>query len=606
MASAGGRYFGFVNGAVLPAAQAAHLLATAWDQNAALSVMSPVASRLRSVVSRWLTSALGLPAESEGMFVGGATVANLCGLAAARDAVLARAGWDAANDGLFGAPSAARRCVSMPSNLRLRQAAHTRLLLGLVLLALLVGTFSGGTTPARADPGTVTEFYVGGIPSDITSGPDGNLWFTDYIRNEIGRMTPQGVVTRFTIPSIFSAPSSITAGPDGNVWFTELNANKIGRITPAGTITEFSVPTPGAGLYGGIVTGADGNIWFAEGNAYKLGRITPSGTVTEFPIGSAYEIALGPDGNIWTINPFGGIGRVTTSGSATWFSLPGSGPSGGAITSGSDGNVWFSYLVSGTTWVGKMTTDGALIGAYAIPSAHNSTSAMTAGSDGNIWIAEWGGTVATVTPSGIVTEYHASNGGLSGIASGPDGNIWFTSRWGGFVGRVDVPSDTTAPVIAVPADVSVAGTSPAGRMVTFDVTARDDVDGPVPVVCTPASGSTFAINALGDATTVTCTTQDDAGNVAVAGFTVHVKGAGEQLNELGGDVDGIGPGASLANKVSAAESAFAEGDVTGTCEILYALIHEVNAQSGKSLDASTADALVADATRIRAVLGCSP
>jgi len=104
IASAGGRYFGFVNGAVLPASHAAHILATAWDQNAALSVMSPVASRLRTVVSRWMVDALDLPPGTEAMFVGGATVANVCGLAAARDHVLAQAGWDAANDGLIGAP----------------------------------------------------------------------------------------------------------------------------------------------------------------------------------------------------------------------------------------------------------------------------------------------------------------------------------------------------------------------------------------------------------------------------------------------------------------------------------------------------------------------
>lgn len=104
MATTGGRYFGFVNGAVLPAAMAAHVLATAWDQNAALSAMSPVASRLRSVVSRWLVDALHLPAGTEAMFVGGATVANFCGLAAGRDFVLANAGWDAAGDGLVGAP----------------------------------------------------------------------------------------------------------------------------------------------------------------------------------------------------------------------------------------------------------------------------------------------------------------------------------------------------------------------------------------------------------------------------------------------------------------------------------------------------------------------
>jgi glutamate/tyrosine decarboxylase-like PLP-dependent enzyme len=104
IASAGGRYFGFVNGAVLPGALAAHILASAWDQNAALSVMSPVVSRLRAISSRWLVDALGLPTATEAMYVGGATIANLCGLTAGRDYVLRQTGWDAAGDGLIGAP----------------------------------------------------------------------------------------------------------------------------------------------------------------------------------------------------------------------------------------------------------------------------------------------------------------------------------------------------------------------------------------------------------------------------------------------------------------------------------------------------------------------
>ena len=102
MASAGGRYFGFVNGATLPGSLAAHVLASAWDQNAALAVMSPIATRLRTIVSRWMVELLGLPASTEAMFVGGATVANVCGLAAGRDHVLTAAGWDAAGDGLVG------------------------------------------------------------------------------------------------------------------------------------------------------------------------------------------------------------------------------------------------------------------------------------------------------------------------------------------------------------------------------------------------------------------------------------------------------------------------------------------------------------------------
>jgi glutamate/tyrosine decarboxylase-like PLP-dependent enzyme len=104
VASGGPRYFGFVTGAALPVAQAAAWLSAAWDQNAALAVMSPVAARLGEVALRWVTELLGLPAGTAGGFVTGATMANATCLAAARDAVLSRHGWDAGGQGLVGAP----------------------------------------------------------------------------------------------------------------------------------------------------------------------------------------------------------------------------------------------------------------------------------------------------------------------------------------------------------------------------------------------------------------------------------------------------------------------------------------------------------------------
>ena len=104
VATTGRRYFGFVNGATLPVALASSWLVSAWDQNAALPVMSPVAAKLHDVVRGWLVDALHLPPETGVAFVSGATVANASCLAAARDSLLARAGWDAQADGLFGAP----------------------------------------------------------------------------------------------------------------------------------------------------------------------------------------------------------------------------------------------------------------------------------------------------------------------------------------------------------------------------------------------------------------------------------------------------------------------------------------------------------------------
>jgi len=104
VATTGGRYFGFVNGGMVPAALAANWLAAAWNQNAALRVMSPIAAELEEVALRWVCEALGLPPECAGGLVTCATMANFTALVTARYALLARAGWDVTADGMFGAP----------------------------------------------------------------------------------------------------------------------------------------------------------------------------------------------------------------------------------------------------------------------------------------------------------------------------------------------------------------------------------------------------------------------------------------------------------------------------------------------------------------------
>jgi glutamate/tyrosine decarboxylase-like PLP-dependent enzyme len=104
VAQTGGRYFGFVNGGSVPASVAVKWLADVWDQNAALYVISPIASRLESICEKWLVELLGLPDGTAAGFVSGTSAATLCGLAAGRNELLKRQGWDANSDGLFGAP----------------------------------------------------------------------------------------------------------------------------------------------------------------------------------------------------------------------------------------------------------------------------------------------------------------------------------------------------------------------------------------------------------------------------------------------------------------------------------------------------------------------
>jgi glutamate/tyrosine decarboxylase-like PLP-dependent enzyme len=104
VATAGPRYFGFVVGGSLPAALAANWLAGAWDQNAGLAVLSPIAATLEEIAIGWLLDVLRLPAGCGVGFVTCATQANFSALAAARHALLARQGWDVEAQGLFGAP----------------------------------------------------------------------------------------------------------------------------------------------------------------------------------------------------------------------------------------------------------------------------------------------------------------------------------------------------------------------------------------------------------------------------------------------------------------------------------------------------------------------
>jgi glutamate/tyrosine decarboxylase-like PLP-dependent enzyme len=146
LTSAGGRYFGFVIGSSLPVTVAANWLATAWDQNTALRVMSPVAVGLEEIALRWMAEALGLPEGCGGALVTGCQMANFAGLAAARHALLEREGWNVERDGLFGAP---------PFTVVVGDEVHATLLKALAMLGLghnrVVRVPTDGQGSMRAD-----------------------------------------------------------------------------------------------------------------------------------------------------------------------------------------------------------------------------------------------------------------------------------------------------------------------------------------------------------------------------------------------------------------------------------------------------------------------
>jgi streptogramin lyase len=157
--------------------------------------------------------------------------------------------------------------------------------------------------------GDVTEFQIPDSYGShlIATGPDGNLWFTaarDFAGDAIGRVTPDGVFTLFPLADDNAYPWGITSGPDGNVWFTEQVGNRIGRITPLGGITEFTIPTPFS-LPKEIVS-FRGDLAFTELGGGKIGKVSTSGAFEEWTIPhrnpGADGIAVGPVPNtLWFV-----------------------------------------------------------------------------------------------------------------------------------------------------------------------------------------------------------------------------------------------------------------------------------------------------------------
>ncbi len=394
-----------------------------------------------------------------------------------------------------------------------------------VLLAALTASLVIVVASASAAVGDIIERRVPGTAKGglnrITTGPDGNIWFTDGGNNQIGRMTPAGAFDGFAIPTAGSSPIDITTGPDGALWFTEFVGN-IGRITTDGKITEFPVlKSPGgapANVFG-ITNGPDGALWFTTdccdpGNPGKIGRITTSGAVTLFPLptGTAptVGITVGPDRNLWYpatfSSGFAEIQRMSVTGQIlSRAPVPTRYADPSRLITGPDGNVWFTEqgAVGGNKQPGKIGRVSCVVcgGApsnevteFTTPDQNppSNPAGIAVGPDGNLWYTEYsrqnmdgsqsgGNRIGRITTAGQITEFPLPTqyARADGITGGPDGGVYFTESPNNFtfgqIGRIQAlappvvapppaPAPTPAPVIVKPpvvvpkpVRVSVAG-----------------------------------------------------------------------------------------------------------------------------------------------------
>jgi virginiamycin B lyase len=272
----------------------------------------------------------------------------------------------------------------------------------------------------------------------MTTGPDGNIWFSGANRfNDsfvIGKVTLEGDVTEYPLP-VSSGRGSIVSGPDGNLWFVEQAANAIGRITTEGEVTSFPLP----GSEGGptaIAAGPDGNLWFTEDAADKVGRITPSGQITEFPLPPERHpngIAAGPDDSLWftergasrrfTEREPNWIGRITTSGQITHFQIPGLWAELNSITAGSDGNLWFAEEAAPN--IGRITPQGQIT-QFPVPTRWG-TDLIVSGPEGKLWFAS-DFEIGAISTSGVISWPACLVRPCwtlpTALAFGPDGSLW--------------------------------------------------------------------------------------------------------------------------------------------------------------------------------------
>jgi virginiamycin B lyase len=259
--------------------------------------------------------------------------------------------------------------------------------------------------------GVVTEYPV---PTEdalddtqgfVALGPDGAIWFNEDRANKLGRISPDGVVAEYDLPPGTAPIREMVAGPDKTLWVTALDANKIVKLSTDGMVlAEYPLPNADS-RPAGMVAGPDGAFWFIENGANQIGRITLDGAITEYALPTEQSfpirITVGPDNALWfTLYRANKIGRISLAGEITEYPVPGMQPVG--ITTGADGALWFTSYQSSE--IGRLTTDGVL--------------------------------TKLSIPTYAAVPYH--------ITAGPDGNLWFTEQQGNLIGQIKLPPGTVA------------------------------------------------------------------------------------------------------------------------------------------------------------------
>ncbi|WP_319457035.1 MULTISPECIES: hypothetical protein [unclassified Mycobacterium] len=369
-------------------------------------------------------------------------------------------------------------------------------------------------------PYTITEFPLptclqctaeGGHacvgPAGLTFGPDGNLWFGMQIGPDgnggIARMAPDG--TGYTVYTEGlekgSSVIDLALGADGNLWFADFGRRAIGRMTFDGVITRFEELTPGKTMlppghlanslsaetisFPYEIVSASGDLWYTVQDVYAgtfpnlltgyVGRFSPSdptGSLQTYPLeGMPSGIVESPEGGVWVIHfhrwtdkKGGGITRITASGEVTTYPLPnperddplmadyGYALTTAELTLGPDGNIWFTQ-----EWcplIGRFSPDSGAFDYFPLGDSSFPThpTMLVTARDGYIYVNDDGPAALAplegavyrlwrIATDGTATfiDGPAARGGLWPLTEAPNGDLWFAHRFGDVIGRLTIP-----------------------------------------------------------------------------------------------------------------------------------------------------------------------
>ena len=321
-----------------------------------------------------------------------------------------------------------------------------------------------------------------------TFGPDGNLWYLDNGRNVVAKMIPSTcAITEYSVGDRFVGLWSIIS-VNGSLWFTEYapRYNAIVRMTTDGAMTSYPIPTPSAYTFY-ITPGPDGNLWFTENAAQQVAKLDPnSGQITEYPVpGSGLGVqalVTGPDNNLWILAntaQYGYVLKFSTTGTllakyaAQFETLLN-------IVVGSDGALWFpQYYPNG---VGRITTAG-VVSTVPLISPNALSNSVAIGSDGKLWVAETnagafgrlsaiGGTGGTIQATHGVPFDGAVASFVDGTPTAQSTNFTATITWGDGTGG---PGTVSGPA-GGPFTVSGMHTYTSPGSYSLNVSLHDNVD----------------------------------------------------------------------------------------------------------------------------------